>query len=387
MSYSFRVAAATRNQRVAAGHKRLLRLRGIPTTRFRKCRLVLGGVFPQALHACEASWVPVSVFGRLRSKVVQALNVEGSGVNPFLATNICAPANVDPQFAALLSRLRLFRQLWRDFPVYRPILLARLASTGSKFKTPTDHLVRALQDLGWECLEGLCFQDEAGRSFSLVSSSLRHIRSLLAFQWGRYIAGQVSHRKGLASLQAVDIEFSRPSKSLLPSERGLLGQLVCGRNFTCDSRSKFAGATCDSKCPHCGKAEDSRAHRVYDCPAFERVDGTIVTFSSTPRSLRCCLVFGPFRMVWSNGKPPWTPWSFLLFLGSLGLERLVSLLTALAFFLRFQISVWQLGQLLHQRTQGIRWSGQVCCQLPIRRSSGPTFFLVPLRRGRHCILL
>ena len=216
-------------------------------------------------------WVPVSVFGRLRSKVVQALKVDGSGVNPYLATNICAPANVDPQFAALLSRLRLFRQLWRDFPVYRPILLARLASAGSKFKTPTDHLVRALQDLGWEFLDGLCFQDEAGRSFSLVSSSLRHIRSLLAYQWGRYIAGQVSHRKGLASLQAVDIEFSRPSKSLLPSERGLLGQLVCGRNFTCDSRSKFAGATCDSKCPHCGQAEDSRAHRVYDCPAFEMV--------------------------------------------------------------------------------------------------------------------
>lgn len=233
MSYSFRVAATTRNQRVAAGHKRLLRLRGIPTSRFRKCRLVLGGVFPQALHACEASWVPVSVFGRLRSKVVQALKVEGSGVNPFLATNICAPANVDPQFAALFSRLRLFRQLWKDFPVYRPILLARLASTGSKFKTPTDHLVRALQDLGWEYLDGLCLQDEAGRSFSLVSSSLRHIRSLLAFQWGRYIAGQVSHRKGLASLQAVDIEFSRPSKSLLPSERGLLGQLVCGRNLRC----------------------------------------------------------------------------------------------------------------------------------------------------------
>ena len=137
MSYSFRVAAATRNQRVAAGHQRLLRLRGIPTSRFRKRRLVLGGVFPQALHACEASWVPVSVFGRLRSKVVQALKVDGSGVNPYLAANICAPANVDPQFAALLSRLRLFRQLWKDFPVYRPILLARLASAGSKFKTPT----------------------------------------------------------------------------------------------------------------------------------------------------------------------------------------------------------------------------------------------------------
>lgn len=143
MSYSFRIAAATRNQRVACGHRRLLRLRGIPTSRFRKCRLVLGGVFPKALHACEASWVPPSVFGRLRSKVVQSLKIDGSGVNPFLACNVGAPKIVDPEWAALISHIRLLRQLWRDFYDYRPILLARLASTGSKFRTPTDHLVRA----------------------------------------------------------------------------------------------------------------------------------------------------------------------------------------------------------------------------------------------------
>ena len=46
---------------------------------------------------------------------------------------------------------------------------------------------------------------------------------------------------------------------------------MSGRHFTCDARSKFAGSTCDDKCPHCGKAVDSRAHRVFDCPVFEKV--------------------------------------------------------------------------------------------------------------------
>lgn len=133
------------------------------------------------MHACEASWVPPSVYGGLRSKVVQSLKIDGSGVNPFLACNVSAPKNVDPEWAALFSRIRLFRQLWRDFCEYRPILLARLASVGSKFKTPTDHLVRALRQLGWEFHDGLCFRDEAGRTFSLISSWLRHIRSLLLF--------------------------------------------------------------------------------------------------------------------------------------------------------------------------------------------------------------
>ena len=271
MSYSFRIAAATRNQRVAKGHRRLLRLRGIPTSRFRKCRLVLSGVFPQSLHACEASWVPGSVFDRLRSKVVQALKLDGSGVNPYLACCVAAPKLVDPEFVALISRIRLFRQLWRDFGNYRPILLARLASQGSRFKTPTDHLGRALRALGWEFVDGTNFRDGSGRSFSLHSSSLGHIRSLLLFQWGHRVSQAVCHRKGLDSIHGVDTEFSRPSKSLLPSERGLLGQLVSGRHFTRDAQSKFAGATCDDVCPHCHQAEDGREHRVFNCPAFEVV--------------------------------------------------------------------------------------------------------------------
>ena len=45
MAYSYRTPAATRNGRVSSGHKRLLRLRGLPTSRFRKCRLILGGVY------------------------------------------------------------------------------------------------------------------------------------------------------------------------------------------------------------------------------------------------------------------------------------------------------------------------------------------------------
>ena len=123
-------------------------------------------------------------------RLFSPLKIE-AGVNPFLACNVSAPKNVDPEWAALFSRIRLFRQLWRDFRDYRPILLARLASTGSRFKTPTDHLVRAFRSLGWEFQDGLCFQDEAGRTFSLVSASLRHIRTLLLFQWGRYVACKV----------------------------------------------------------------------------------------------------------------------------------------------------------------------------------------------------
>ena len=290
MAYSYQLAAATRNGRVSSGHKRLLRLRGLPTSRFRKCRLILGGVYPHALHACEASWLPPSVLNRLRSKAVQALKLDGSGVNPFLACNVAAPKVVDPEVVALFSRLRLFRLLWKDFPEYRDLLLARLSSAGHRFKTPTDHLVRALADLGWNYEGDLCFSDSNRRKFSLVLSSLCHIRSLLMWQWGRKVAQAICHRKGLEGITDVDLEFSRPSKSLLPSERGLLCQLVSGRHFTRDARSKFAGSNCNEMCPHCESVADSRAHRVFDCQAFGPLRRHFRTiFEGVPRS---ALLFG-----------------------------------------------------------------------------------------------
>ena len=67
-------------------------------SKYRKCRLILGGVFPHALHACEASWLPPSLLARLRSKVVKALKLNGSGVNPYLACSVASPALVDPEF-------------------------------------------------------------------------------------------------------------------------------------------------------------------------------------------------------------------------------------------------------------------------------------------------
>ena len=271
MAYSFKKAASTRNGRVASGHRRLLRLQGLPISKYRKCRLILGGVFPHALHACEASWLPPSLLARLRSKVVKALKLNGSGVNPHLACSVASPALVDPEWSALASRVRLFRLLWTDYPDFRDMLVARLTASGGKYRTPIDHLVRVLRGLGWECTEGTSFQDGHGRRFSLVSSSLSHVLGLLSWNWGVVLRDAVKHRKGLEHVDVIHVAASRPSKGLLPSERGLLSQLVSGRHFTRDAQSQFAGSTCDDQCPHCNAVKDSREHRVFECVAFQPI--------------------------------------------------------------------------------------------------------------------
>ena len=126
MSYCYKVAAATRNERVSKGHRRLMRVRG------RKCRLVLSSVFPQCLHAPESARVPDSVFQRLRSKVIQSLCLDGSVANPWLACSVAAPKNVDPEWNSLVSRIRLFRLVWKDFPNRRDLLQTGLYDHGSR---------------------------------------------------------------------------------------------------------------------------------------------------------------------------------------------------------------------------------------------------------------
>ena len=116
-----------------------------------------------------------------------------------LVCAVSAPKVLDPEFLSLLNRIHLFRQLWRDFPDYRSILLARLSSAPVKFKTPTDHLVRALDAFGWEALEDTWFCDPVGRKFSLVLSSLTHIRALLMRDWGYQVGQAVKHRKGVGT--------------------------------------------------------------------------------------------------------------------------------------------------------------------------------------------
>ena len=98
IAYCLRKAARVRNERISKGHKRLVRLAGLPLSRVHKQRMLLSSVFPQALHASETALVPKSVFGRLRSKTSLSLGTAKKGANPLLACLLACPKVVDPQF-------------------------------------------------------------------------------------------------------------------------------------------------------------------------------------------------------------------------------------------------------------------------------------------------
>ena len=194
LPYCRRRAAAKRNQRVSAGHRRLLRARGIPCSRWRKSRLIVSGVWAQCLHGAETCQVPFSVLKRLRTQAGRVASLAKPGVSPWLACSVGATQTVDPAFCLLLQRIRLFRLMWRDFPQARRRMQRGLVSLRCGNGGVSYLLARQLRSLEWLPV-GLVVQDDLGRFFHLVETPLKAVRRVLQSSWMDQVARNVSHRK------------------------------------------------------------------------------------------------------------------------------------------------------------------------------------------------
>ena len=263
ISYCLRKAARVRNQRIAAGHQRLLRLAGLPLPRLCKQRLLFSGIFPQTLHASETAMVPKSVYDRLRSKTALSVGAAKKGSNPYIVCLLACPRIVDPQFVQILGRVRLFRQVLRELPSFTEVFLGGLSADNGRYKGPSRILRKELHLLGWSLFGRATFGDMYGRSFHLVLTPVLHIEYLLSTSWSQYVTKRVTHRKGLESLASLELDFCRVGPGFRPNEQGLLLNQQSGAFFTEDYRKHIPGSS--TRCPFCGQP-DSRAHRLESCP-------------------------------------------------------------------------------------------------------------------------
>ena len=128
LSYCYKRAAKVQNSRVKSGHRRFLKLAGLPVPIWRKTRLLLSGVFPHTLHAAETTWVPKTTLQRLRTKVSKGLGLALKGSSPFLACLLGTDQCVDPEFVIVLNRVRTFRQVVRELPELHSFFMAQLCT-------------------------------------------------------------------------------------------------------------------------------------------------------------------------------------------------------------------------------------------------------------------
>ena len=259
ISYCLRKAARVRNQRIAKGHQRLLRLAGLPLSRPIKQRLLFSGIFPQTLHASETALVPKSVYGRLRTKTALSIGTAKKGANPYIACLLSCPASLTP---SLFRSLGEFSCFVRSFATFVNAFLDGLAAESGRYKGPSRILRKELFSLGWSIFGRATFGDSHGRSFHLVLSPIAHIEYLLSTSWSQHVTQRVTHRKGLELLKSLDLDFCRAGPGFRPNEQGLLLNQQTVFFFTEDFRRRIPGSSLN--CPLCG-LPDSREHRLEYC--------------------------------------------------------------------------------------------------------------------------
>ena len=262
LSYCYKKAAKVRNARVKSGHRRLLKLAGLPVPIWRKTRLLLSSVFPHTLHAAETTWVPKTTLQRLRTKVSKGLGLALKGSSPYLACLLGTYQCVDPEFVIVVNRVRTFRQVVKELPELNSFFMAQLASHG-RYKGPTALLVKSLAALGWTSTQPGLFEDDYGRLFHLYLTPVAHIIKLVLSSWCDVVASRVNHRLYLGNLTNIDMQLSKQVRHLLPGERALLRGQQTGAFFSGEYAKHFTQVD-DIPCRFCGQS-DSRIHRLQHC--------------------------------------------------------------------------------------------------------------------------
>ena len=248
MPYCRRRAAAKRSQRVSLGHKRLLRAKGVPCSRWHKTRLVLSGVWPQCLHGAEMCQVPLSVLKRLRTQASRAVSLAKPGVSPWLACSVGAHQTVDPAYCLLIQRIRLFRLMWRDFPQGRARMRRGLISLRGGTGGVSYLLAKQLRGFGWLTV-GLEARDDHGRVINLVETPLKAVRRVLESSWMDQVAANLCHRKACEAIEHIDPELSRVWIKFPLAEQSLLLTQVTGVTYTRDCLSHAVGLEVSRACP------------------------------------------------------------------------------------------------------------------------------------------
>ena len=269
VSYTRKRPYATKTKRIAKARTRLLKLgrTKIPGS-FKKTVAVSAGL---GCSAYGEEFVPHSKAPThsLRVAVARALNRAGHGTNVWLALN-AADTNLDPQWRAMLQRIRFWRRYVMAFPHRAKSVYARLAlDPGTKPKGPVAFLAHVIRELGCTTSDDGLFIQYRQQKIAWVHAPPKLLQKFLWPQWNKYVAKQCAGRKHF-DVTAFDAPLtSQVLESQAPRQRAIILACLAGKHYTSDILANYI-AGCDGTCDLCGEP-DGRLHRVFQCPATQAI--------------------------------------------------------------------------------------------------------------------
>ena len=107
-----------------------------------------------------------------------------------------------------------------------------------------------------------------GHKIDIFVHSPKEIQKIMNNSWAHFVKNQISHRKGISDHHLDSHTTVKIFQSFSPSEQTILSLNMLGRYQTGAIKAIWA-ADCEGESPFCSQ-QDSRPHRILQCPVFEK---------------------------------------------------------------------------------------------------------------------
>ena len=260
--------------RLKAGRTRLLRIKDSGEELSTKITLVSQGVYASALYGSEFLPLGEKHLETMRSLVASALIGDSRCATPCLVLLLASPRLRDPGLHVILQACAAARRfLWLAPDTVQRQFLACAAAhkpMPNASKGPASTLSSYLVRLGWTLTSDGYLWVTAFRRVSLMQIPWEQLVYYADLAWQDRLLQCHAAKHSLAHLP----NLSRADglfvlRSFNDKEKVLLLREISGAYLTHEQQSVWDDQQ-TPLCSHCGQI-DSRAHRVYECPALVHV--------------------------------------------------------------------------------------------------------------------
>eukprot|EP00438_Fugacium_kawagutii_P005146 Skav207840 [mRNA] locus=scaffold3025:85744:89028:+ [translate_table: standard] len=238
-----------------------------------KLRLIRSSVYQAAFYGVELVLAPTSQLTSLRTQVAYAL-LGGSckTVNAAILLYVI-PSLDDPFVYVIVQALKQAKAFMHTHPASQHDFVRILAipDNRSKVHGPASALREYLGRVGLGVdKRGFLFGGPSD-GLHLVDSPLRDLVQEVTTEWQQHLLLFNTERTGIGMQLRIDgIGTGRLLSEFSDDQRLLLLREISGGFQTQLQKSKWDVHTSD-QCQWCNGAQDTRAHRIFSCPAFAQV--------------------------------------------------------------------------------------------------------------------
>ena len=249
---------------------KMRKLKVMPWSHTKKASLLQSGIYPAMLYGCEFHDMGLHFISHIRSQANGTVWKDKPYLSHFLTPILSTKPEYEPWLWILRRVYLSFRRLhcmhpeqtltWWNNAIPRP---ANKHTVG-----PITVLLAHLRRLGWTLGQNFACTAKDGTEFSLIRISCWQFKRLIVQAWQDWLVPKLKIKHGLHDLQSFDIHASCWQCPDAKRE-GFMATVRSGGLFTNKVKSRmFSQASPD--CSLCGAA-DGMSHRIYDCPASEKI--------------------------------------------------------------------------------------------------------------------